>query len=98
MRQGLSAGLFVVGLVAIATPSSSCLARPHARARAVAAASISPAAAPDRYCLQGCQWGYPGNCQFSTYDQCMATASGAPCGENPQYLFATQRRNYPPPR
>jgi hypothetical protein len=43
----------------------------------------------DRYCLQGRSWGYPGNCQFSTYAQCMATASGtdAYCGENPQYLF-----------
>lgn len=39
----------------------------------------------DVYCLQGRTWGYPGNCQFSTYDQCMATASGtyAYCGMNP---------------
>jgi len=45
---------------------------------------------PARYCLQGRQWGYPGNCQFSTYGQCMATASGtdAYCGINPQYAFA----------
>ena len=43
--------------------------------------------APDSYCLQGRQWGYPGNCQFSSYAQCMATASGtgAPCGINPRY-------------
>ena len=59
--------------------------------------SISPAppgAAPDSYCLQGRQWGYPGNCQFSSYAQCMATASGtdAYCGINPQYAFARQRR------
>ena len=52
--------------------------------------STSPAPAvtgPDSYCLQGCQWGYPGNCQFSSYAQCMATASGtgAPCGINPRY-------------
>jgi Protein of unknown function (DUF3551) len=50
--------------------------------------SISPAEAKqDRYCLQGRQWGYPGNCQFSSYAQCMATASGtdAYCGINPQY-------------
>ena len=31
---------------------------------------------PDSYCLQGHIWGYPGNCQFSSYAQCMATASG----------------------
>jgi hypothetical protein len=58
--------------------------------------SMSPAPAEaiqDRYCLQSHEWGYPGNCQFSSYDQCMATASGtgASCGINPQYLFARQR-------
>jgi hypothetical protein len=49
-----------------------------------------------RYCLQGLQWGYPGNCQFSSYGQCMATASGtdAYCGVNPRYAFARQRRHY----
>ena len=60
--------------------------------------SISPAPAEaiqDRYCLQGRQWGYPGNCQFSSYAQCMATASGtdAYCGINPQYAFARQQRD-----
>jgi len=60
--------------------------------------SIGPAAAQDRiqdrFCLQGRQWGYPGNCQFSSYAQCLATASGtdAYCGINPQYAFAPQRR------
>ena len=49
---------------------------------------------PDSYCLQGRIWGYPGNCQFSSYAQCMATASGtdAYCGINPQYAFARQRQ------
>ena len=56
-----------------------------------------PAAAEaiqDQYCLQGRKWGYPGNCQFSSYPQCMATASGtdAYCGLNPMYAFAQQRR------
>ena len=48
----------------------------------------------DRYCLQGCQWGHPGNCQFFSYAQCIATASGtdAYCGINPQYAFARQQR------
>jgi hypothetical protein len=46
----------------------------------------------ERYCLQGDQWGYPGNCSFPTYNQCRASASGtrAHCGVNPRY--AHQRR------
>lgn len=31
-----------------------------------------PPAPQDIYCLQGRVWGYPGNCQFSTYGQCVA--------------------------
>ena len=52
-----------------------------------------PASAQDRYCLQGRQWGYPGNCAFATYAQCMATASGTEsgCGINPRYAYARQR-------
>ncbi|MCP3465900.1 DUF3551 domain-containing protein [Bradyrhizobium sp. CCGUVB23] len=47
------------------------------------------AVAQDRYCLQGRRWGYPGNCPFATYSQCMATASGTidACGLNPTYAF-----------
>ena len=86
MRQILFAGLLIAGLVAIASPS---FARTRVRAPAVAAAST-----PDRYCLQGRTWGYPGNCQFSTYEQCRWTASGTDsyCGINPRYAFAHQRR------
>ena len=55
---------------------------------------------PNSYCLQGRIWGYPGNCQFSSYAQCMATASGtdAYCGINPRYAFALQRRGDYRPR
>jgi Protein of unknown function (DUF3551) len=67
--------------------------------------SISPAAArqsaQDSYCLQGRQSGYPGNCQFSSYQQCQATASGTNegCGINPMKAFAEQRRGrYPSQR
>jgi Protein of unknown function (DUF3551) len=59
------------------------------------AASAGPAAARDfKYCLQGRNWGLPGNCSFSTRGECMATASGtgATCGINPRYAFARQRR------
>ena len=58
-------------------------------------AASSPAMAYDyQYCLQGRQWGYPGNCQFSTYQQCLATASGtgSGCGINPAYAYGNQRR------
>jgi Protein of unknown function (DUF3551) len=57
--------------------------------------SMSPAAAArDRYCLQGRHWGFPGNCQFSSRHQCLASASGtgARCGLNPRYASAPQRR------
>ncbi|MFK4719515.1 hypothetical protein ABIE89_000615 [Bradyrhizobium niftali] len=56
--------------------------------------SYTPPARQDVYCLQGRSWGYPGNCQFSTYGQCMATASGtyAYCGINPTYAFERQER------
>ena len=62
-------------------------------------ATISPATArepiQDTYCLQGPMSGYPGNCAFSSYQQCMATASGTyeSCGVNPMRAFAQQRRH-----
>ena len=71
-----------------------------AAAAAVSLAALSAASSPamafgDKYCLQGRQWGYPGNCQFSTYRQCMATASGtaSACGINPAYAYRYQRRD-----
>lgn len=62
-------------------------------------AAMAPTAqahpANDRYCLQGRMWGYPGNCQFASYQQCQASASGtsAYCGINPRYAFS-QRYSY----
>jgi Protein of unknown function (DUF3551) len=56
--------------------------------------SASPAAAaPDRYCLQGRHWGFPGNCQFANRSQCLASASGtsAHCGLNPRYASPPRR-------
>jgi len=54
-------------------------------------ASAAPAV-QDTYCLQGRQSGYPGNCEFSTYQQCMASASGTNegCGINPMRAYARQ--------
>jgi Protein of unknown function (DUF3551) len=59
-------------------------------------ASSPAAAAQDRFCLQGRIWGYPGNCQFATYRQCQAAASGtdAGCGINPAYAYARQPGPY----
>ena len=57
--------------------------------------SFSPASAA-RYCLQGAGWGYPGNCQFRTFAQCRASASGtnAGCGINPRYAYRSGARTY----
>jgi hypothetical protein len=65
---------------------------------ALSTASIASAteAVQDRYCLQGRVWGYPGNGQFSSYQQCMATASGTDsyCGINPMNAYAQQGNRY----
>ncbi|MCP4619115.1 MAG: DUF3551 domain-containing protein [Bradyrhizobium sp.] len=40
------------------------------------------------YCIKGCDFGGgSGDCSFSTYQQCLATASGrdAWCAENPDF-------------
>ncbi|OPY99253.1 hypothetical protein A5906_26365 [Bradyrhizobium sacchari] len=59
-------------------------------------ASSTAAVAQDRYCLQGRIWGYPGNCQFASYAQCMASAWGtnAYCGINPRYPYARRYSGY----
>jgi hypothetical protein len=62
----------------------------------VLSAAGTNSASAARYCLQGRHWGYPGNCQFSSYSQCMASASGtdAYCGVNPRHAYARQRYRY----
>jgi uncharacterized protein DUF3551 len=62
--------------------------------------SMSPAPAAearqDSYCLQGRSSGYPGSCEFSSFQQCMATASGTGegCGINPMKAFAQRHGGY----
>ncbi len=71
----------------------------HLLLAAVSAASLLAIAGPataatqDRYCLQGRQWGYPGNCEFSSYNQCAASASGtdSTCGINPMTAYGWRR-------
>jgi Protein of unknown function (DUF3551) len=61
---------------------------------AVGSVSLADAAGlQDRYCLQGSQSDFPGDCQFTSYFQCMASASGkdARCRENPKYEYARKR-------
>jgi hypothetical protein len=72
-----------------------------AGAFAVMAFAAAPASAHDYpYCLQGREYGYPGLCQFTSYQQCEATASGtfSYCGTNPRFAFGWQppqrRRSY----
>ena len=60
-------------------------------------AGSDPAAAQGYpYCLTGGDWGWPGLCYFSTYGQCMASASGTRtyCEIDPHYAFAAQRPGY----
>ncbi len=57
------------------------------------ALTAAPATAQDYpYCLQGRDWGYPGNCQFTYLWQCEATASGtfSYCGTNPRFAYGWQ--------
>ena len=53
------------------------------------AIDAAPAAAKDYpYCIKGCDFGGgAGDCSFSTYQQCQATASGrdATCAANPYF-------------
>jgi hypothetical protein len=56
---------------------------------AVGALDTAPAAAKDYpYCIRGCDYGSSlGDCSFSTYQQCQATAAGrlAYCAANPYF-------------
>jgi hypothetical protein len=66
-----------------------------AAATAAVVAGSSPAAAHDyRYCLQGRGIGIPGECSYSTYGQCMASASGRGlyCNVNPRFAYGEQPR------
>jgi hypothetical protein len=64
-------------------------------ATAATVGGSSPAAAHDYpYCLQGRGVGIPGDCSYSSYDQCMASASGRAvyCNINPRVAFGPPRR------
>jgi hypothetical protein len=64
---------------------------------AACATGAAPAAAGNfPYCIKGCDYGAGlGDCSFSTYQQCQATASGrvATCAANPYF---SQNTDQPP--
>jgi hypothetical protein len=73
----------ILGLMAVTAAGAATLA------------GSGPAAARDYpYCVRGGGYGYPGDCSYSSYAQCEASASGrlAYCDVNPRFAFAQQRR------
>ena len=50
------------------------------------------------YCLQGRDYGLPGLCQFTSYQQCQASAYGtfSYCGVNPRFAYGWQQRGWRP--
>lgn len=58
-------------------------------------AGSTPAAAIDYpWCVQGRGIGIPGDCSYTSYGQCMASASGRGlyCNVNPRVAFGRERR------
>jgi hypothetical protein len=69
-----------------------------AAAGAATLGGSGPAAAYDcPWCIQGGGYGIPGVCSYTSYAQCMASASGrrVTCNINPVVAFARQRRGKP---
>jgi uncharacterized protein DUF3551 len=58
--------------------------------------AVPSAKAQDTYCLAGRSEGSPGDCSYSTYAQCQASASGrdGTCGLNPRVAFSGQPRQH----
>ena len=64
-------------------------------ASAAILAGATPAAAIDYpWCVQGRGVGIPGDCSYTSYGQCMASASGRGlyCNVNPRAAFGRERR------
>jgi hypothetical protein len=64
-------------------------------AGAATLAGATPAAAIDYpWCVQGRGIGIPGDCSYTSYAQCMASASGRGlyCNVNPRTAFGRERR------
>ena len=64
-------------------------------AGAATLAGATPASAIDYpWCVQGRGVGIPGDCSYTSYGQCMASASGRGlyCNVNPRAAFGRERR------
>lgn len=64
-------------------------------AGAATLAGSAPAAAYDYpWCIQGGGYDQPGDCSYTSYAQCMASASGryVYCNINPRVAFGQQQR------
>ncbi|MDH2348074.1 DUF3551 domain-containing protein [Bradyrhizobium sp. SSUT77] len=60
---------------------------------------ITPAAAGGYpWCAQGGGYDYPGDCTYSTYNQCQASVSGRLMACSPNPLVAYGQVQQPPPR
>lgn len=83
MKIVLSAVLIIGALVSASAPA---LAQHRTLAQFRTTFAQYPGFAQyDTYCLQGEGWGYSGDCRFSTFEACRATASGigGTCDINP---------------
>ncbi|WFU24654.1 DUF3551 domain-containing protein [Bradyrhizobium sp. CB1717] len=64
----------------------------------VVTVTVTPAAARDYpWCAQGGEYDYPGECAYSTYEQCLASVSGRLlyCGPNPLVAYGQAPRPQP---
>lgn len=63
--------------------------------------TATPAAARDYpWCAQGGEYDYPGECAYSTYQQCQASVSGRLlfCDRNPRFAYSQLPDGQPQPR
>lgn len=63
--------------------------------------AATPAAARDYpWCAQGGEYDYPGECAYSTYEQCQASVSGRLlyCDRNPRFAYGQVQPLQPQPR
>lgn len=63
-------------------------------------ATVTPAAARDYpWCAQGGDYDYPGECSYSTYEQCQASVSGRLlyCDRNPRIGYGAVQPPEPRP-
>lgn len=63
-------------------------------------AASTPATARDYpWCAQGGEYDYPGECAYSTYEQCQASVSGRLlfCDRNPRFAYDQQQDPQPRP-